>query len=102
VGGRVWGLGVLWFGVGDGVCPQLIFPGRNSQSHLLENGSTPASSWLQSGPVELIPEKTRLEANRFGRTAWPREMLANVITLFASRYSLEINLALSSSTVPSL
>jgi hypothetical protein len=67
-----------------------------------DDGSTPASSWLQSGPVELIPEKTRLEANRFRRTAWPREMLANVITLFASGYWFEINLALSSSAVPSL
>ena len=77
------------FGIGDGVCPQLIFPGRNSQSDVLEHGSTPTSSWLQSGSVELISEKTRLEANWFGRTASLREMLANVITLFASSYWLK-------------
>jgi len=40
-----------------------------AQSDVLEHGSTPTSSWLQSGSVELISEKTRLEANRFGRTA---------------------------------
>jgi|HubBroStandDraft_3_1064219.scaffolds.fasta_scaffold1664332_1 hypothetical protein len=86
-------------GLGTGFVPA-NFSG-NSQSDVLEHGSTPASSWLQSGAVELIPEETRLEANRFRRTAWPREMLANVITLFASGYWFEINLALSSSAVPS-
>ena len=66
-------------GLGTGFVPA-NFSG-NSQSDVLEHGSTPTSSWLQSGSVELISEKTRLEANWFGRTASLREMLANVITL---------------------
>jgi hypothetical protein len=83
-----WGIEgwVLWVW-GRGLSPA-NFSG-NSQSDVLEHGSTPTSSWLQSGSVELISEKTRLEANWFGRTASLREMLANVITLFASSYWLK-------------
>ena len=78
--GWVWGWFLVWFwGWRRGLSPAGYF------LRLGNSSSTPASSWLQSGPVELIPEKTRLEANRFRRTAWPREMLARTL----SRFSLQ-------------
>jgi hypothetical protein len=92
-----WGKGFKdWVYWGRGLSPA-NFSGSQFTNQFVGKRLKSSFKLAQSGSVELISEKTRLEANRFGRTAWAREMLANVITLFALSYGLEVNLALSSS-----
>jgi hypothetical protein len=100
--GVVFGLGLV-LGLETGfVSSPLLFAARKHNPICWNTVQLRLRVGFRLDRSSLIPEKTRLEANRFRRTASPREMLANVITLFASSYWLEINLALSSSAVPSL